>query len=411
MLTLCKYEFLKIVRKKSTLIVMGVSLLITTLLFGLPISQHQVYYQEGMIPGLAGIAYEKEQTTKYTVLLSEDYIANTINEYQKLFDDPENVGYDGNEEFIIGDAYWQYVAPQEKLLMMIAANYNQPGEYTGINKLRDVDLTAGANFYQTRESKIYALLTTPSRRLSDEQKSFWLKMNSKVATPFGYGYCEGWKTLLTSTELLVLAIFAICIVVTPVFAGEYQAGTDALLLSAKYGKTKLISAKVAAVFIFGLLTFTLHVLVACGLPLWSFGLDGWDLPVQIVNTSIPYPFTFQQAVMVNVAIIYCVLLALLSLTMCLSASMKNSYLVLGVLTAVVFLPVFLSPTDTAGIYNTILFLLPYRSTMLELNKYISYQFGSVVIDVHMLRIILYVVFTVLLLPLTRSSFRRHQAAE
>ena len=36
MKTLVKYEFLKILRKKSTLIVMAVSLLLTAFLFGLP---------------------------------------------------------------------------------------------------------------------------------------------------------------------------------------------------------------------------------------------------------------------------------------------------------------------------------------------------------------------------------------
>ena len=36
---LVKYEFLKILRKRSTLIVMAVSLLLTVFLFGLPIIQ------------------------------------------------------------------------------------------------------------------------------------------------------------------------------------------------------------------------------------------------------------------------------------------------------------------------------------------------------------------------------------
>lgn len=42
---LVKYEFLKILRKRSTLIVMAVSLLLTVFLFGLPIIQYQTYNQ------------------------------------------------------------------------------------------------------------------------------------------------------------------------------------------------------------------------------------------------------------------------------------------------------------------------------------------------------------------------------
>lgn len=39
---LVKYEFLKILRKKSTLIVMAVSLVLTGFLFGLPMIQFQI---------------------------------------------------------------------------------------------------------------------------------------------------------------------------------------------------------------------------------------------------------------------------------------------------------------------------------------------------------------------------------
>ena len=38
---LVRYEFLKIVRKRSTLVIMTVSLLITAFFFGLPLMQYQ----------------------------------------------------------------------------------------------------------------------------------------------------------------------------------------------------------------------------------------------------------------------------------------------------------------------------------------------------------------------------------
>ncbi len=68
---LTKYEFLKILRKKSTLIVMAVSLLLTGFLFGLPILQFQTYSQDGVIKGGAGIAYEKKQYQELSVTLTE----------------------------------------------------------------------------------------------------------------------------------------------------------------------------------------------------------------------------------------------------------------------------------------------------------------------------------------------------
>ena len=69
---LIKYEFLKILRRKSTLIVMVVSLIVTAFLFGLPIMQYQTYNQDGVIKGSDGISYNKEQSATFSVLLTDE---------------------------------------------------------------------------------------------------------------------------------------------------------------------------------------------------------------------------------------------------------------------------------------------------------------------------------------------------
>lgn len=109
MKTLIKYEFFKIVKKKSTWIVMAASLLVTAFFFGiLPVIQFQTYDQNGVIKGLDGIGYEKQQYAEISGLLTDGYIAETIREYQQLFSNPENTGSDGNERYLIGDAYWNF---------------------------------------------------------------------------------------------------------------------------------------------------------------------------------------------------------------------------------------------------------------------------------------------------------------
>lgn len=369
---LVKYEFLKILRKKSTLIVMAVSLLVTAFLFGMPVMQFQTYNQEGVIKGIEGIRYEKEQYAEISVPLTNEYITETIREVQELFENPDNVGYDGKEQFLIEEAYWEGIAPRESLLNMIAKTYANPNESVGYNTLPELDVSEGTDFYQAREDKIEKLLNASSSDLSEEQKDYWRNMNSKIDETLQYGYYEGWEILITSFELMMFALLAVCIVIAPVFSGEYQAGTDAVILSAKYGKTKLTTAKIIASYLFGVLAFTLHVIVAFALPLGAFGVEGWNLPLQIGNSTIPYPFTFLQAALVNLGVIYLVLFAMIGLTLLLSAKMKSPYLVLIVLVPVLFIPLFLSPNGTTGAYNLILFLLPYRSTIPEFGKYISY---------------------------------------
>lgn len=301
---LMKYEFLKILRRKSTFIVMTASLLITAFLFGLPVMQYQTYNQDGVIKGFQGIAYAKEQYRDQSVTLTDEYITETIRAYQHLFENSHNIGYDGNEQFLVGDAYWDFVAPREKLLRMTASTYDNPGESSGLQKLPSLDLTNGSNFYQARTEKIEKLLDTPWRNLSDSQKEYWENKISNVKTPLQYGYYEGWEIIISSFELLMFALLAVCIVIAPVFSGEYQAGTD----------------------------------------------------------------------------------------------------------AVIFIPIFLTPSGTTGAYNLILFLLPYRSAMPELGKYISYQFGGVVLNVLSVRALLYVLLTFVMIPFAKLGFRKHQVS-
>ncbi|MBP3918272.1 MAG: ABC transporter permease subunit [Clostridia bacterium] len=407
---LVKYEFLKILRKKSTRIVMAVSLLVTAFLFGLPILQFQTYHQEGVIKGFEGINYEKEQTAKYAVSLTDTYITEAIREVQQLFDNPDYVGYDGHERFLIENAYWDNIAPKEALLGMIAKNFANPNESVGYNSLPELDISEGVNFYRARQEKIEKLLNASSNGMSEKQKTYWQNMNSKVDEPFQYGYYKGWEVIISSFELLTFALFAVCIVIAPVFSGEYQAGTDAVILSAKYGKTKLTTAKIIASYLFGVLAFTLHVIIALGLPLAAFGFEGWDLPLQIANTTIPYPLTFLQAALIQLSVVYLVLSALIGLTLLLSAKMKSPYLVLTVLAPVLFIPLFLSPNGTTGVYNLTLFLLPYRATVPELGNYISYQFGGIVFDAFTMRAILYAVLTMIMLPIARIGFKKHQVS-
>lgn len=411
MKTLVKYEFIKILRRKSTLIVMLVSFIVTAFLFGLPIIQFQTCNQDGDIRGTEGIAYEKAQCADISVPLTNDYITETIRKVQELFENPDNTGYDGYEQFLIEDAYWNGIAPRESLLNMIAGNYADPNESVGYNTLTDLNISDGTDFYQARQEKIEKILNNASKGLSEEEKDYWRDLNSKVEEPFQYGYYGGWEIIITAFELLMFAVLAVCIVIAPVFSGEYQAGTDAVILSGKYGKTKLTTAKLLAALLFGVPAFTFHVIIAFGLPLAAFGTDGWNLPLQINGTTVPYPLTFLQGTLVNLGVIYVVLIAMIGLTLFLSSRMKSPYLVLIVVVPVLFIPMFLSPNGTTGIYNLLVFLTPYQSLVPNFGSFLSWQFGSVVLDAFSMRAIVYTIAALILLPLAGGGgFKKHQVS-
>jgi hypothetical protein len=142
----------------------------------------------------------------------------------------------------------------------------------------------------------------------------------------------------------------------------------------------------------------------------TFGLDGSNLPIQLVNPYIPYAFTFSQATVFMLAIIFLVQLFMIGLTLFLSARIKNAYLVLAVIIPVLFLPLFFSTTGTTGIYNLTILLLPYRAAAPQFGSYVSYPFGTLVIDVFHMRTLVYVLGTLIIFPFIGSGFKNHQVS-
>ena len=407
--TLIKYEFLKIAKKRSTLIVMFVSLIITAFLFGLPILQFQTYDKDVLMKGMDGIRYERSIKNGIDVTLTDEYAESVIDEINMLFEDPENVANDGSERFLIGDAYWEHIAPREDLINTIASAYTGPGEYAGYNSIPELTASGAKGFNEARRDKLNAIIGSPSIGLSAVQKDYWLSMTDETGV-IQYGYHKGWEIIHTNFELLIFAVLACCITIAPVFAGEYQTGTDAVILAGKYGKTKLITAKITASMLFGVMAFLVHLIVAFGIPLAFFGTDGWDLPLQVLGLTIPYPWTISEAVLRNTAVILLVLIAMLALTLFLSAKMKSPFPVLAVLIPILIVPMFFTPSGSSGLFNQILFLLPYRSMVPEIGKYISYQFGGFVAGLLEVRAVFYVILTLVFIPLCRRAFKKHQVS-
>ncbi len=121
-------------------------------------------------------------------------------------------------------------------------------------------------------------------------------------------------------------------------------------------------------------------------------------------------FTFLQTTLIGLAVVYLVLIAMIESILILSANMKSPYAVLTVLVPVLFIPLFLSPNGTTSAYDPILFLLSYRSVIPELGKYISYQFGGLVLDAFTTRAFLYAVLAAITLSLAGLGFKNHQVS-
>ncbi|MCC8023192.1 MAG: hypothetical protein LIO46_05355, partial [Clostridiales bacterium] len=245
--------------------------------------------------------------------------------------------------------------------------------------------------------------------LTAQQQQYWLEKNAQISAPFTYGYRSGWDSLLQTAEIFTFLILAVCIGVAPVFAGEYQAGTDAVLLAARYGKNKLITGKLAASLLFATAVFLLGCLLCVGLPLLLFGGGGWDLPIQLSFFFSPRPLTYLQAALILLGITYLVLLAFTALSLFLSARLKNAFSVLIVIFLLLFVPYFMSYSESSALYNLIFQLIPLNALQCSFQYTMLYSFGSLHLNIQTMTCLVYGVMFLLFLPLSRRTFRRHQS--
>ena len=418
MKTLFVLEFKKLAKKRMNIIVIAVCLVLVGLLFALPVKQFIVLNTEGeQIMGTAAIAMERDFENAYAGELTNERITSDIAAYQALFDDPANVSQDSDTKALSKTAYFKHFFPYIDYWKLINGNYVAASTYdSSFSAITNMNLEDGVDFYAARDKKVSTMLnySYADWNFSDSEKAFWQNRVSSVKTPYEYGYHAGWKLLLSCMELFVVGILGICICVSGTFSGEYQSGAASVILSSRYGKSKLVKAKIFAAFVYSLSAFTLFILVGCGIQLAAFGVDGWNLPIQVLSSIAPYRMSLLSAALIAVATLYLILLGMVSFTLLLSAKMKSSVPVLVMIILVSILPMFLGISETSGIWNRILVLLPYRATQPvfsdEFIGYFGYPLGGMTFDIVTVRMIVYAVIMLVCIQFARRAWKKHQVS-
>lgn len=113
-----------------------------------------------------------------------------------------------------------------------------------------------------------------------------------------YYYTGGWNYSIGYAYSIGAAMMAVLILLglSSSFSGEYSSKMDSIILSSKYGKTKLIRAKIGASVIYIMVLDLIFNLINLLSNLFIFGVHGWDAPMQCLNSYMysPYNFTVFQ---------------------------------------------------------------------------------------------------------------------
>ncbi len=269
--TLVALEYKKFLIKKSIIIAIIVTFMVSLMVSGIGILINEVVDENGDYIN----AYEDYKADK--IIISE------LNgrEFNKELILEASKGYDENP-IMYGEVY--------RILK------NAKSDFT-INDFKNMSEEEASMFYDYRKKVIEDTLIS-SDTWNEKQTEYVLSINESVNEPFVFQYANGYKSFLgvTLMVIILIAFFLISFIISPVFSYEYNKNMDSLILTTKNGKKSVIYAKIFVTFTIGaFLTLALmcfSLLVTLGI----YGFDGGLGQIQLyVNFSV-YDFTFIQVV-------------------------------------------------------------------------------------------------------------------
>lgn len=419
MLDLVRFELKKLLVRRTSLIACAGILVMLCGIMTLNIVQTKTTSSaDEVLSGTAAIAYQKEKTAAHEGVLTVERVQDEVAAYQELaFSkvDPVDVSglsdqaaytlmnqaYDEDEFRAIYDAYYSYLFSPWK-----------EGALEPYQVAAQLDDGAADGFYEAIADKLQRTLDDGMGGTwvySDAERAYWTEKQDAVGEPLAYGYAGGWSDVLACLGFFAFAMVAVCVALTPVFAGEYQDRTDAVLLSSRYGRSKLVAAKIIAALVFATAYFALATLIIMGAALAFFGAEGGDLPVQVLSLGIPYDLTMAEATWTAVGIAYLMTLGFAALTLLLSSKLRSQLAIFVACAALIFLTGMVPSGGNAVLLHA-LYLFPLNALVDQVlfNALVSYEIGPFVVDLVGLLVCVYALVLVVCVPLAARAFRRHQ---
>lgn len=411
MKTLIHYEKKKLLKRKSTMItclLMVLCIFAISLVF---ISDQHWFREDGTeLSGIEAIRAERTATQAQAGPLTQERLKDILRRYHTVCGDSANYNSAG---VIKDEVYCKEIFPYRRILTLLVRVCAPAGLYD-MSALDDVTEEMASDFYAIRDAKVAARLNMEitTGNFSQAEKDTVLELNQQVPQPFVFNYTSGWRTLLVrgfSLSFLLVAL-AVCIIISPVFAWEYQTGADAVVLSAKRGRNEVVRAKITAGFI---VTSEVYVLGVCTMLLCvlvPFGADGWSCEFQLLSETSFYSLKIWQIVLSGIVINYFVILSVMAFAMLLSAVCKTPFAAVIVSMLCTVVPMFFPTSSTSGLMNHILALLPVHAmeTYTVFSAYMFFPIGKAIITLPYMILITAVALIVIALPFARKCFCKHQ---
>ncbi|MCM1262906.1 MAG: ABC transporter permease subunit [Butyrivibrio sp.] len=413
-----RFEFMKVLKKKSFLCAVLLMIVMLIIVPCLTISENNWINEDGMeITGMVAIRAKRNALENYSCDLTTEKLQSVIINYQSAYADPASfIKEDGTaSSWINNAAYAKYIQSDSDIKFLIDMAFTPQGDTYDYYAIGSMDIKDAENFYEKRLGKVeeYLNMDYSYGNYSEEDKEYFLTKNEKLTIPFHYEYNTGWNKLfgISYVSLMVIAL-VVCITLAPVFSSEYQTGADAILLSTKYGRSKLIVAKIVSSFLLTSVIYALGILILTFVTFLIYGIEGADCSLQVLNFLAPADVNLLQTYLYVILTGYFMCLFMQGITLLLSAKMSSPFPVIICTMVFFFVPLFLPYSRSSRTYNNILNLMPAKmaAAYTALTKYEVFHIFGLKISYPIMLILVAMFVSVITLPFAYRAFHKHQVA-
>ncbi|MDO5558656.1 MAG: ABC transporter permease subunit [Oscillospiraceae bacterium] len=398
---LVRFEFKKSVFRKSSAIAIIIGLIVSALsVYGTILGNS--YDRDGNV---VCSKYDEMVTDRsYARKLSGREIdADLIEEARTAY---ASVPQTDSQTYYTDTKEYQEKARQYSEIFNIVRNVTSP--HMSMEEFQKLTPQTAGHIYEMRSELQSQLLNDTS--MSENAKSFVLKKDSEITTPFKYDYTDGYRrfmVIMYSTAMISAAVCAI--ILAPVFSGEFGANTAPIILSTKHGKGKLIRAKLTVVFLITVSFTLLLMLINYAECMLMWGRDGASSPIQLMYMLIPYNMTYLSAAAIYCLSILCACIMSSALTALLSSKLRSSFAVIVIISLTLIVPMFIHVSENNILLYDLLQLLP--SNMMNIWAVVSsnqYEIAGLVIPPYIFMPAFAIMISALTIPFSYAGFSRQK---